>query len=104
MIMFDVAEDGIMPRVEAAHDELVEACVDAGGTITGEHGVGLEKRKYMPLIFTPDDLERMALVRDAFNSTGLFNPGKVLPEPGTAPLRTAIPVGISASVGPETWV
>jgi glycolate oxidase len=104
MIMFDVAEDGIMPRVEAAHDELVEACVDAGGTITGEHGVGLEKRKYMPLIFTPDDLERMALVRDAFNSTGLFNPGKVLPDSGMAALRTAIPVGISAAVGPETWV
>ena len=104
MIMFDAGEPGILPRVEAAHDELVEACVDAGGTITGEHGVGLEKRKYMPLIFTPDDLERMALVRDAFNPTGLFNPGKVLPEPDTAPARVAIPIGVSAAVGPETWV
>jgi hypothetical protein len=46
----------------------------------------------------------MALVRDAFNSTGLFNPGKVLPDSGMAALRTAIPVGISAAVGPETWV
>ena len=104
MIMFDAAEPGILPRVEQAHDELVEACVDAGGTITGEHGVGLEKRKYMPLIFSPDDLERMALVRAAFNSTGLFNPGKVLPEPGTESYRVAIPVGVSAAVGPETWV
>ena len=104
MIMFDIAEPGILPRVEAAHDELVEACVDAGGTITGEHGVGLEKRKYMPLIFTPEDLERMALVRAAFNSTGLFNPGKVLPDPGAVPQRVAIPVGVSAAVGPETWV
>ena len=104
MIMFDINEPGILPRVEAAHDELVEACVDAGGTITGEHGVGLEKRKYMPLIFTPEDLEVMALVRTAFNSTGLFNPGKVLPEPGTVPQRVAIPVGVSAAVGPETWV
>ena len=51
-----------------------------------------------------DDLERMALVRDAFNSTGLFNPGKVLPEPGMADYRVAIPVGVSAAVGPETWV
>ena len=58
----------------------------------------------MPLIFTPDDLERMALVRAAFNSTGLFNPGKVLPEPGADPQRVAIPVGVSAAVGPETWV
>jgi hypothetical protein len=56
------------------------------------------------LIFTPDDLERMALVRDAFNPTGLFNPGKVLPEPGAAPARVAIPIGVSAAVGPETWV
>jgi glycolate oxidase len=103
MIMFDAGEPGILPRVEAAHDELVEACVDAGGTITGEHGVGLEKRKYMPLIFTPDDLERMALVRAAFNSTGLFNPGKVLPEPGAVSQRVAIPIGVSAAVGPETW-
>src|SRR5215212_4339164 len=96
--------DGILPRVEAAHDELVEACVAAGGTITGEHGVGLEKRKYMHMIFTPDDLERMALVRAAFNSTGLFNPGKVLPEPGLVDQRVAIPVGVAAAVGPETWV
>jgi glycolate oxidase len=104
MIMFDIGEEGILPRVEAAHDELVEACVEAGGTITGEHGVGLEKRKYMPLIFSPADLAQMARVRAAFNSTGLFNPGKVLPEPGVADQRVAIPVGVSATVGPDTWV
>ena len=104
LIMFDALEPGILPRVEAAHDELVEACVDAGGTITGEHGVGLEKRKYMHLIFTPDDLARMGLVRDAFNSTGLFNPGKVLPEPGMVPARVAIAIGVAAAVGPDVWV
>jgi glycolate oxidase len=104
MIMFDIGEEGILPRVEAAHDELVEACVAAGGTITGEHGVGLEKRKYMPLIFSADDLERMALVRDAFNSTGLFNPGKVLPDASLADQRVSIPVGVAAAVGPEVWV
>ncbi|MGE3270637.1 MAG: FAD-binding oxidoreductase [Chloroflexota bacterium] len=104
IITFDALEEGILERVEAAHDELVEACVAAGGTITGEHGVGLEKRKYMPLIFSPDDLARMALVRDAFNSTGLFNPGKVLPEPGVVPAKVAVPIGVSAAVGPDTWV
>ncbi|MCC7368940.1 MAG: FAD-binding protein [Chloroflexi bacterium] len=104
IIAFDALEEGIIPRVEAAHDELVEACVEAGGTITGEHGVGLEKRKYMPLIFTPHDLEKMALVRDAFNSTGLFNPGKVLPDPGAETAKVAIPIGIGAAIGPDTWV
>jgi glycolate oxidase len=104
IIAFDALQPGIMPKVEAAHDEVVEACVEAGGTITGEHGVGLEKRKYMPLVYTDDDMARMALVRDAFNTTGLFNPGKVLPEPGVAPARVAIPIGVAAAVGPETWV
>jgi glycolate oxidase len=104
IIGFDALEPGIMPRVEAAHDGLVEACVAVGGTITGEHGVGLEKRKYMPLIYTDDDMARMALVRDAFNTTGLFNPGKVLPEPGVTPARVAIPIGVAAAVGPEMWV
>jgi glycolate dehydrogenase FAD-linked subunit len=103
LISFDIHEPGILPRVEAAHDEIVEACVAAGGTITGEHGVGLEKRKYMPLIFTPDDLERMALVRDAFNTSGLFNPGKVLPD-GTVGATGRPKIGVGAAVGTETWV
>jgi glycolate oxidase len=104
IIVFDSREPGILPRVEAAHDEMIEACVEAGGTITGEHGVGLEKRKYMPLIFTPDDLDRMARVRDAFNTSGLFNPGKVLPE-ATAEVAASRPkIGVTAAVGPDTWV
>jgi glycolate dehydrogenase FAD-linked subunit len=104
IIVFDAHEPGILPRVEAAHDEMIEACVAAGGTITGEHGVGLEKRKYMHLIFTPDDMERMARVRDAFNSSGLFNPGKVLPEPATATVVGRPKIGIAAAVGADTWV
>jgi len=103
IIVFDAHEPGILPRVEAAHDEMIEACVEAGGTITGEHGVGLEKRKYMPLIFSQDDIARMALVRDAFNTSGLFNPGKVLPE-GPEAEAVRIPIKIAANVGPDTWV
>jgi FAD/FMN-containing dehydrogenase len=66
--------------VEAASKEIMEACIEAGGTITGEHGVGLDKRNYMPLVCSPDVLEAMARVRDAFDPSGLSNPGKVLPD------------------------
>ncbi|MDP8924172.1 MAG: FAD-binding protein [Chloroflexota bacterium] len=102
LIMFDKHEPGIMPRVEAAHDEIVQVCVDAGGTITGEHGVGLEKRKYMPWIFTEADMARMARVRAAFSPDNRFNPGKVLPDPSVA--TPPKKVGLSAAVGPDTWV
>ena len=104
MIMFDAGEPGILPRVEAAHDELVEACVDAGGTITGEHGVGLEKRKYMPLIFTADDLERMALRARCVQLDGPVQSGQGAARARRRSARVAIPVGVSAAVGPETWV
>ncbi len=57
----------------------MRACVDAGGTITGEHGVGVDKQKYMGLVFDEAMLEAMAAVRDVFDPKGLLNPGKVLP-------------------------
>ncbi|MBA2448171.1 MAG: FAD-binding protein [Chloroflexi bacterium] len=109
LIAFDVNEPGILPRVEGAHDEIIRACVDAGGTITGEHGVGIEKRKYMPWIFAPADLDRMARVRAAFDPSGRFNPGKVLPteaEAGTTDPSESVPlrVGVSAGLDPERWV
>jgi len=102
LIVFDKNEPGIMPRVEAAHDEIVQVCVDAGGTITGEHGVGLEKRKYMPWIFTDADMDTMATVRHAFSPDNRFNPGKVLPDASVA--TPPMKVGLSAAVGADTWV
>ena len=68
----------------AAGRELLLKCIEAGGTITGEHGVGLEKQAFMPLIFGPADLAAMARVRAAIDPGGLLNPAKVLPraEPG----------------------
>ena len=54
-------------------------CVEVGGALTGEHGIGMEKNELMPLIFTPDDLALMERVRAAFNPVGRLNPGKVLP-------------------------
>ncbi|TME36424.1 MAG: FAD-binding protein [Chloroflexi bacterium] len=81
MILFDVRQEGILERVMAAGREILTRCVEAGGTITGEHGVGLEKQDFMPLIFSADDLEVMARVRTAIDPSGNFNPAKVLPTP-----------------------
>jgi glycolate oxidase len=79
MILFDVREAGVMDRVLAAGKEILNACVAVGGSITGEHGVGMEKQGFMPLIFSLDDLAVMARVRSAVEPTGRFNPAKVLP-------------------------
>src|SRR5436853_5952559 len=61
----------------------METCVGAGGPITGEHGVGLDKSEYLPLIFSEDDMDTMLRVRAAFDPTGLCNPGKIIPTPRT---------------------
>ena len=84
MILFDAREPGILDRVMAAGREILTQCVEAGGTITGEHGVGMEKQAYMPLIFSPADLEVMARVRNSIDPSGNFNPNKVLPAPEPA--------------------
>jgi glycolate oxidase subunit GlcD len=78
-ILFDRRNGDELERVEKASREIMQACVDVGGTITGEHGVGVDKRKYMPLIFDPPVLGAMAAVRGVFDPTGLLNPEKVLP-------------------------
>jgi len=80
LFSFDLAVPGTMDRVLAAADELVRLCVDAGGALSGEHGIGLEKRDFMPLVFTPEDLNAQACVRAAFDPGGLMNPRKVLPD------------------------
>jgi glycolate dehydrogenase FAD-linked subunit len=82
MIMFDLRETGVMERVMAAGRAMLQVCVAAGGSISGEHGIGVEKNQFMPWIFSPDDLAVMARVRAAFDPTGRMNPGKVLPTAG----------------------
>jgi glycolate oxidase len=79
LILFDRRHPGVMERVLAAGSEILHACVAAGGVLSGEHGIGLEKRDYMPLIFSPDDLDAQARLRDAFDPDGMCNPHKVLP-------------------------
>jgi glycolate oxidase subunit GlcD len=78
-ISFDRRNPGELQRVLAAGEEILRTCVEAGGVISGEHGIGTEKRDYMPLLFGPDDLDAMARLRDAFDPERLSNPGKVFP-------------------------
>jgi glycolate oxidase subunit GlcD len=78
-LSFDARDPGELARVEAASAEIMALCVAAGGSITGEHGVGLDKLRYMSAIFGPDDLGLMAAVRRVFDPGGRANPGKVIP-------------------------
>lgn len=79
LMMFDASEPGALERVHAAADELVELCVRNGGVLSGEHGIGKEKRDLMHLMFTPVDLDAQARIKEAFDPDGRFNPEKVLP-------------------------
>jgi glycolate oxidase len=80
LIVFDSREPGIWERVHAAGDQILAACVAAGGVLSGEHGIGLEKREAMPLVFSVDDLDAQARLRDAFDPSGRANPSKILPK------------------------
>jgi glycolate oxidase subunit GlcD len=78
-ISFDATDPGLKERVEAASAEIMAACIAAGGTITGEHGVGIDKLRYMPLIFDAESLGAMHAVRKVFDPDERVNPGKVVP-------------------------
>ncbi|MBK8099932.1 MAG: FAD-binding protein [Planctomycetes bacterium] len=78
-ISYDGRDAAQTARTVAAGREILQVCLDLGGSITGEHGIGSEKLDYMALMYDPTDLEVMARVRTAFNPSGLCNPGKVLP-------------------------
>jgi glycolate oxidase len=79
LIAFDRRQPGVWEHVHEAGTEILRTCIDAGGVLSGEHGVGIEKRDLMPLLFTPDDLDAQARLRDAFDPDGRANPQKVLP-------------------------
>jgi FAD/FMN-containing dehydrogenase len=80
-ILFDRSDADELARVELASKEIMNVCVEMGGTITGEHGVGLDKRAYMSLMHSPDELDAMRRVKSVFDPAGNMNPGKVVPEP-----------------------
>src|SRR3954451_17626651 len=81
LVLFDDAVPGEADRAEEGSGAIIDLCIEYGGSITGEHGVGMDKAKYMPRMFTDDDLDTMQLVRCAFDPGGLANPGKVFPTP-----------------------
>ena len=82
LLAYDDRHQGEAERVMAAGSQILKACVAAGGTISGEHGIGLEKREDMRLAFTEDDLAMMRATHDALDPRDLATPGKVLPLPG----------------------
>ena len=79
LIMFDPRDPAQLELVQVASRDILEYCVSVGGSITGEHGVGLEKRDLMPLLFTDEDLSVMLSLHDAFNADNVLNPGKLFP-------------------------
>ncbi|HEY3397039.1 MAG TPA: FAD-linked oxidase C-terminal domain-containing protein [Armatimonadota bacterium] len=86
-MIFDPRDADQLARVMAAQDEVIRAALSLGGAMTGEHGVGTEKRKFMPLMFGPAELALMRDLKVAFDPENLANPGKLLPDdiPPTAP-------------------
>jgi glycolate oxidase subunit GlcD len=100
-IPYDASNANEAERVELAMGEIMRACIDAGGTITGEHGVGLDKLGYMDLVFSGDSLATMCRLRDVFDPDRRANPGKVVPTPScrewkSAPRRAFSEAGVDA--------
>ena len=98
IILFDARDKEQFRRAVATSDEIIKFCIEMGGSITGEHGVGMEKDRLMPLLFSDADLDLMRRVRDAFNPDDVMNPGKIIPSPkscGEIRVRPLPPQGAS---------
>jgi glycolate oxidase len=103
-LMFDESVPGATERVLALGEEILRMCVDAGGSITGEHGVGYEKRDFMALTFSQDDLDVMGGLKRAFGAGPEFNPGKIFPtSKGCGEVSSRMRRAI-AKVGPGAYV
>ena len=79
-MLFDAREPGVMDKAMAAAAELMQECAALGGTLSGEHGIGLEKKEFMPLVYTDADMAAMQRVREAFAPENRLNPGKIFPD------------------------
>ena len=94
LVLYDDAVPGQAEAAEEVSGAILDACLEHGGSITGEHGVGVDKSRYMPKMFGADDLDTMQLVRCAFDPASLCNPGKVFPTPrlcGEVPGHRRVP-------------
>jgi glycolate oxidase len=107
LVLYNDASPAETEAAETLSGAILDACIERGGSITGEHGVGVDKSRYMPKMFTDADLDTMQLVRCAFDPESLCNPGKIFPtprmcgevpgaHPGTQPgaRRTTYPAGV----------
>jgi glycolate oxidase len=95
-LLFDLRERGVLETVEKAAEEMLRACVELGGTLSGEHGIGLEKRAYLPWVFGPDDIDAMRSVKRALDPRDLMNPGKLFPDDGPADARPPARTGFAS--------
>ncbi len=91
ILLFDERRPEEIKRVLAASGEILNECLECGGSVTGEHGIGLEKLSFMNRMFTDDDLDVMARLRDALNPGGLLSPGKLLPTAGACGMEQVHP-------------
>jgi FAD/FMN-containing dehydrogenase len=80
LLCYDDRVPGQFERAMAAGDEIMRCCIRAGGTVSGEHGIGLEKREYLRLMYSDDDLDAMQRVRAVLDPAGRCNPGKIFPD------------------------
>jgi glycolate oxidase len=108
LVLYDDKVPGQAEAAEKVSGAILDACLEHGGSITGEHGVGVDKSRYMPKMFGADDLDTMQLVRCAFDPASLCNPGKVFPTPrlcGEVPgHRRAVQPAVSAGQAIEIFL
>ncbi|MGD1853127.1 MAG: glycolate oxidase subunit GlcD [Leptolyngbyaceae cyanobacterium] len=98
LILYNNAVPGQLETVETLGGEILKLCVEAGGSISGEHGIGADKRCYMPQMFTNADLETMQWVRQAINTEGLANPTKLFPTPKTCGEAAMTPMAVADDI------
>jgi glycolate oxidase len=79
LILFDSRRADQVEKIHGMGADIMKACVEAGGSLSGEHGIGFEKKEFMDLVFTDDDMTVMLLVKSVFNPEGLLNPSKIFP-------------------------
>jgi glycolate dehydrogenase FAD-linked subunit len=94
-ILFDLRDREVLHQVESAGEEMLRAVVELGGALSGEHGIGLEKSAFMPWVFSADDLDAMRLVKNTFDVEGIFNPGKIFPDPERKSVQLAGRTGLA---------
>ena len=97
-MLFDARAPGVLDQVMAAAAELMTECAALGGTLSGEHGIGLEKKEFMPLVYTDDDMAAMQRLRAAFAPRNRLNPGKIFPDGNSYQPTGAHPTGHTAGL------